>query len=287
LIERSIALRKAAQDRQALEVLQRAEQLDAQSTRVQVHLAAVYQALGEWEAADQHLTRALRDPTDSYVEKHQSTLAAARRSIDAHMCSLRISGGPAGTQIRLNGRPMGALPLDRTLRVEAGIYTLEAQQPGYYPVIRSVALGGGALVQEAVNLAPVSEQVGTFVPQDRAPAPAMGRANWLTWTFAGLGVGAAGGTVAAWAMRQHHADRWNDDGRCLKAGQTRAQTCGSEREAGKAAETWMWVGAAATGGFAAAAVASYFLNEKSPAPAAKAALSCGVGFAALSCAGRF
>jgi hypothetical protein len=281
LVERGIALRRSGEDAQALELFQRAEQLDSASARIQVHLAATYQALGEWEEADRHLTAALRDPMDPYIQRHQAVLATAKRTIDAHLGSLILSGGPRGTEVRLNGRLLGKLPLDQTLRVAAGIYTLEARLPGHYPVTRSVALAGGEVAREAVQLTPLS------APAEAAPVSASsGGANWLTWTFAGLAVGAGAFTVAAWVDRERHADAWNDNSQCLSPGQTREQVCGSELEDGKKAETWMWVGAASTAAFAAASVATVWFNS-SPSETPQAGLSCGMGLGALTCRGRF
>ena len=94
LIDRGIALRRSGDDEGALPLFVQAEKLEPDSTRVLVHLAATYQALGQWEQADRYLARALRDPTDPYVQKHQGTLAAARRTVDGHIARLRLSGGP-------------------------------------------------------------------------------------------------------------------------------------------------------------------------------------------------
>jgi tetratricopeptide (TPR) repeat protein len=285
LVTRGIALRRSGEDARALELFQQAEQLDPESARVRVHLAATYQALGEWEAADRYLTRALENPADPYIEKHQATLASARHTIDEHIGSIEIVGEPRGTQIRLNGRLVGTLPIARAVRVKAGIYTLEAQLPGHYPVTRSVALAGGVLVRESVELSPLGSGVGQFQAEDKSAGTSSNR-SWLTWTFAGLAVGAGVGTGIAWAKREQHADAWNDDDQCLSPTQTREQLCGNERKDGERAETWMWVGTAATGTFAAAAVVSYFLN-KDDADASSTALSCGVGLGEVLCAGRF
>jgi hypothetical protein len=286
LIDRGIALRRAGDDEGALPLFVQAEKLEPDSTRVLVHLAATYQALGQWEQADRYLTRALRDPSDPYVQKHQATLAAARRTVDGHIARLRLAGGPAGTQIRLNGKLIGTLPMSETMRVEAGIYTLEASLPGHYPVTRSVALAGGALAQESVELARRDTK------REVAPAPAepeaqtSGETNWLAWTFGGLAVGAAAGTVYAWAKREQHADAWNDNEQCLSPTQTRGELCGAELDAGEQAETWMYIGGAATAAFTAAAIGSIWLGG-SDEPGTDTALSCGVGLAALHCAGRF
>jgi hypothetical protein len=289
-IERGIALRRAGDDARALEQFKQAEKLEPDSTRVQVHLAATYQALGNWELADRYLTLAIRDPEDPYVQKHQAVLASARRTIEGHIGTLQLSGGPRGAEVKLNGRSIGTLPIEQPMRVEAGIYTLEARLAGHYPVTRSVALAGGTLVRESISLTPVANDVEqAATPENREQAaPASGGANWLTWTFGGLAVGAGVATVAAWATREQHVKNWNDDGQCLRAGQTRGDVCGDERQSGDRAETWMWISGAATGAFAVASVVSYWVNsDDSSESSGDAALGCGIGLGQVSCVGHF
>jgi tetratricopeptide (TPR) repeat protein len=297
LVAQGIALRRSGQDAQALAVFQRAEALEPDSARIQVHLAAAHQALGEWEAADRYLTRALAQSNDAYVQRHQSMLASARRRIDAHIGSLEVSGGPAGTQVWLNGRLVGKLPMSETVRIEGGIYTLEARLPRHYPVTRSVAIAGGSLVRESLRLQPVSSAGSESSPAvsageqsvevDAGTSPS-GTPGWLTWTLAGLTVGAAAGTAYAWTVREGHAEKWNDDDECLDAGRTREQVCSSEFDAGKSAETWMWIGGATTGAFAAATLVSLWLQRDEEAgDPSTAGLDCGFGWNQVLCSGRF
>jgi hypothetical protein len=291
LIDRGIALRKNGADAEALPLFQQAEQLDPESTRVKVHLAATYQALGQWEAADRYLARALEHPSDPYVQKHQGTLATARRTIDAHIGQLRVLGGPRGTEVRLNGKPVGTLPIDETLRVEAGIYTLEARLSGHYPVTRSVALAGGVLVRETLELEPLNaREEHAAAPADSvAPAPQVeeSHTNWWAWTFGGLAVAGGVVAVAGWATREKHAETWNDDEQCLAPNESRESQCGDELDKGKQAEKVMWVGAGATVLFSAAALGSLWLVPARRESPTDAGLRCAVGLGQLQCAGRF
>jgi hypothetical protein len=184
------------------------------------------------------------------------------------------------------------LPIEEPVRVEAGIYTLEARLPGHYPVTRSVALAGGTLVREALTLTPVGKG-----DVDGEPPPPVGRveaepesrgASWLTWTFGGLAVAAGIGTALAWSTRERHVENWNDDSQCLRAGQTRGEVCASERDSGDRAETWMWIAGAATGAFTVASVISFWADSSGDATEpADTAFDCGIGLGQLSCAGRF
>jgi hypothetical protein len=291
-IARGIALRHSGDDARALALFQRAEQLQPNSARIRVHLAATYQALGHWEDADRYLKLALEDASDPYVQKNQAILAAARRTIDAHLATLELTGDPPGAHVWLNGRSIGTLPLAQSVRVEAGTYTLEVKLEGHYPVKRNLALAGGALARERVSLAPLAR---ASVPEEGASAGEAKRDSrelqWLPWTFAGLAAGAGAGAALAWAARERHVANWNDDTVCLPAnGRTRAQTCGAEHSAGDRAETWGWVGIAAAGAFATASVVSFVLigsgTEEAEQPASSA-VSCGLGFAQVACSGHF
>lgn len=288
LVERGIALRRAGDDHRALMVFQQAEKLQPRSTRVLVHLAAAHQALGQWEEADRYLALALDNPNDPYVQKHQAMLASARRTIDGHVASLDIIGGPRGAKIWLNGRALGTLPLAAPVRVAAGIYTLEARLAGHYPVTRSVALGGGALVREQILLAPeVPQQTPSSLSV--ADAGVDSSSKWLPWTFAGLAAGAGVGAVVALVVREQNVDRFNDDTECLPRDDTpRGEACQDELDAGKSAETWMWVGTAAAGAFAAASIVTFLLMDAPGSDEQQStALSCGVGLGLVECAGRF
>jgi len=286
LVERGIALRRAGDDLGALELFQQAEQLEPGSTRVKVHLAANYQALGQWEQADKYLTQALQDPNDPYVLRHQATLASAREAVDRHIGLLQLSGSPAGTEVRLNGRPIGTLPLARTVRVAAGIYTLEAHLTGYYPVTRSVALGGGALVRESLELTPLAGATRPAAAGRDTPRAASSQATWLPWVLGGLALGAGAATVGAWAIREQHASRWNDDEQCLGPTRTREQLCGNEIRDGERAQNVMWIAGSATAAFATATVVTlWFQSDSREAPLE--ALGCGLGIGQLRCAGRF
>ena len=289
LVERGILLRRAGDDQRALMVFQQAEKLQPRSTRVLVHLAAAHQALGQWVEADRYLALALDNPTDPYVQKHQGMLASARRTIDGHVASLDIIGGPRGAKIWLNGRPLGTLPLAAPIRIAAGIYTLEARLAGHYPVTRSVALGGGALVREQILLAPeVPQQNPSNLTEVDGGVDSSSK--WIPWTFAGLAAGAGVGALVALVVREENVDRYNDDTECLSAQMPaleRGDVCGDEYDAGKSAETWMWVGTAAAGAFAAASIVTFVLLDTPDSDEQSTALSCGVGLGLVECAGRF
>jgi hypothetical protein len=288
LVETGIELRRAGDDMRALAVFQRAEKLQPRSTRVRVHLAAAYQALGQWEEADRYLALALENPDDPYVQRHQAMLVEARRTIDSHIASLDVIGGPRGAQVWLNGRPLGTLPFSAPRRVSAGIYTLQVRLSGHYPVTRSVALAGGTLVREQVVLSPEFRDAPAPQPIDDGAPESAREVSWLTWTFAGLAAGAGVGAGVALGLRELHVAKYNDDSECLLPDDTpRGEACKSDREAAERAETWMWISAAAAGAFATASVVSFVLSGPSEQEEQPIAVSCGVGFARVECGARF
>lgn len=93
LVEQGIVQRRNGDDVGALATLKRAQSLGPASSRLLVHLAAVHQALGEWEAADHFLTRALADLDDPYIRRHEVALTDARRRVDIQIGSLEVRAG--------------------------------------------------------------------------------------------------------------------------------------------------------------------------------------------------
>lgn len=299
LVDQGVNLRRSGDDDKALVVFERAESLsNTPSSRLLVHLAAVHQALGNWQQADSYLTRALSNPGNSYVKRHRATLDEARRRIDRQIGTLEVRGGPMGAQVFLNGQLQGTLPLERPLRVTAGVYNLELRHPGHYSTTRSIALAGGTIARESMNLSPVSARERPKVG-NQFSSSVDSQPHWLGWTFAGLSVASAASSIVAWRARERHAELWNDDSRCLLNGRNRSESCDSELQAGRRAETWMYLGMAATSVFAIGSALRFALESLAPfnadsaskraseSASGKASLQCGVGALSLSCSGSF
>lgn len=256
-VARGIALRAEGKDSEALQAFQQAEALDPSSVRVQIHLATVYQALGNWLLADEYLSRALARQNHPYINRHRQVLEDAKRVIDSNIGRLELDGDPPGAEIYLSGRALGTLPLAEPARSTVGSYVLEVRSPGYYPLRRPISIVGGGLVRESVHLQPESpDGPGRPVTSADAGSARFGGIEdappsrvWLTWTFAGAAIVA--GTTAAGAVifREVHAERWNDNTRCLEAARTRAEVCGDERDKVETAETVAWVSGGLAGLF--------------------------------------
>jgi hypothetical protein len=300
LITEAIALREQGKDLEGLEDLKKASELDPRSVRVQVHLSNVYQALGQWLAADQYLRMALAQPDHPYVQRHRQELDDARSVIEDNIGSLDVEGEPAGAEVKLNGRSIGTLPLAAPVPVTVGSYTLEVKMDGHYPVRRPIAIAGHGFVRESVQLERLpSDELGTrSFPGSVGPVSASTGSSssealersasrpWLTWTLAGLGAAAGLTTVGAIVYRELHARRWNDDS-CLAVGQTREQLCGDERDKVETGDAVAITSGIAAGLFAAGAIVNAFVFTE-PSGAAHAGLrGCGLGPAGASCFGAF
>jgi tetratricopeptide (TPR) repeat protein len=296
LVARGIELRNDGKDSEALKTFQKAAEIDPDSVRVQLHLATVYQALGNWLMADDYLTLALRRENHPYVSRHRKALEEAQRVINANIGRLEVEGEPAGAEVRLNGHLVGTLPLAEPVRVTVGQYMLEVRLDGHYTARRPIVIAGRALVRESVSLeALASEDRTAEKPEGGVLRPAARGGTedtsasrpWLTWTLVGLGGAAAVTTVAAVVSRELHAGRWNDNARCLEVDRTREEVCGSEREKAETAGTVAVVGAVATGLFAAGALANVFVFAPSAAPGDVGVSGCALAIGGVSCFGSF
>jgi hypothetical protein len=299
LLAEGIALRAANQDLEALQALKKAAEIDPESVRVQVHLATVYQALGEWLLADDYLRLALTHEKDPYVVRHRKVLDDAGRVISANIGRLEVEGEPAGAEVRLNGRLVGTLPLAAPARATVGSYSLEVRLDGHYTVQRPIVITGNSLIRESVRLERQPDEphgaLAAAGPGGTQGDPTLDRPAarpWLTWTLGGLSAAAGVTTISALVYREVHANNWNDNSQCLSVEQTREELCGSERDKVESAESVAVVAGVATGLFAAGALLNVFVfsSGQSPEqpPSGQAALrGCTLGPMGASCFGSF
>jgi hypothetical protein len=291
-VAEGIQLRAQGRDDEALRAFQKAAALDPDSVRVQIHLATVYQALGNWLLADEYLSKALARQNHPYVNRHRQTLEAAKRVIDSNVGQLEVDGEPAGAEVRLNGRLVGTLPLAAPIKSTIGSYQLEVRRDGHYSIQRPIVITGGALVRESIRLEPLPAgppDRGATEPRGNMPdGMDEGHSSWLTWSLVGA-AGVAGATsIGALVFRERYASRWNDNSRCLVGDRTRVEVCGDERDKANTAGTVALVSGVLAGVFATgAALSGVGVFDSGASPGEAGLRACHVGLAGASCFGTF
>ncbi len=209
LILQGLQLREQGNDLDALQLFERAHAL-APSPRALAQRALAEQALGRWVPAEVHLREALAARDDPWIAQYRTALDGALAVIGEHLGHLQVNGGVAGATLRLDGRPVGRLPLSEPLRVVVGRPLLEVTLAGHYPVRREITIKAGSLSTETIELVPVpalAPAAGRVQePATRAgaeqriaaePRDAGGLSPVVFWTAAG--VTAAVGAVALWS----------------------------------------------------------------------------------------
>lgn len=101
---------------------------------------------------------------------------------------LRVLTRPHGSEVRLDGVPVGVTPLDIT--VAAGEHEVMVERPGFVAHRRKLQFGEGATETIAVELGPVAPEDGRAPRRLAAPG----------WATLAVGLGAAGGGVALFAL---------------------------------------------------------------------------------------
>jgi hypothetical protein len=193
LLHEGVEMRKSGDDRAAYELFVRAF-ATTPSPRVAAQLGFAEQALGYWVDADQHLRAALA-ADDPWIASHRQVLEEAARYVSDHIGQLQVTG-TAGTIVRLNGRPVGVLPLAQPMRLVAGVAILEARLPNSTAVVRTVMLAPGELAREHLDLEPLPPPPPpSLAPPSVVAKPARPPRRWRRPT--GIALLVAGALTAA------------------------------------------------------------------------------------------
>jgi serine/threonine-protein kinase len=166
-IRKGLELRRLRHDAEALEAFRRAYALKA-TPRALAQIALAEQALGDWVDAEADLDAALQSSGDVWIAPHRSALLEGLATIRSHLGWVEITADAPGTRAWVNGAPVGALPLPRPVRVEAGSVVIELRADGFVPVRRVAFVEPGGSAREAVRLVPLAPEP--------APPRAEGRA---------------------------------------------------------------------------------------------------------------
>lgn len=151
LVKEGIGLRREGKDLAALKKFEEANALQY-SPRTVAQIGLAEQAIGRWGAADRHLRAALSEGDDAWVVKNRKSLEQALKTVGQHTGQLEIAGTPAGSEVLVDGEPVGKLPLAGPIGATAGVVAIEVRAPGYMPVVRSAQVVTGGLARESFNL---------------------------------------------------------------------------------------------------------------------------------------
>jgi hypothetical protein len=154
-IKKGIDLRRTGNDQAALREFQQAY-AKHKSPRSAAQLSLCEQAVGLWAEAEAHMTEALSAKEDPWVTKNRAVLESALLKTRGFVGRVEISGGPAGAQISAGGVPVGTLPMNGPISLNAGSVDLEVTAPGHRGVTRSFTLGAGTYQRISIRLEPLA-----------------------------------------------------------------------------------------------------------------------------------
>lgn len=280
LIRRGIEYRKAQDDLSARAQFQKAYDL-THSPRAAAQLGLAEFALGRWEDAEAHVSEALRTPSDPFITKYRGELDESLATIKGHVARVEIIGDPPGSEVFVNGRPAGRLPLADPVAVSAGQVEVELRATGFKAASRTVTLSGGQYQRLVLRLEatpPVAsaspESKGSDPRPTSTDGPAPSGDGALTpagdgsevrraakWTALGLaGAGVVTGVTATIVYQTnlktfeglHGGGCFDDGGRAVDADGINVPECQSSLSTYRTARTWQIVGFASAGAFAAA-----------------------------------
>ena len=204
LIAKGLELRRQEKQIDALDLFQRAHAI-APSPRTLGQMGLVEASLQRWAAAEAHVTAALATPNDPWVRKNRGFLDQAFATAKGHMGELEIIA-PPGTEISIDGKPMGSLPAIPVIRRSEGQVVVAASSVGFQDFTKTVSIVGGARTSLAIVLDPVESRPAVAlappVPLVTSPPPAplaeSRRSSWKTWT--GSILVATGAGLLAWGI---------------------------------------------------------------------------------------
>jgi hypothetical protein len=153
---------------------------------IAANMGTVELELGRHRDAAEHLAWSLRRVPPTAPAPLLEALKASLDQARSHVAALATAVVVEGAEIRVDGRVVGAAPLEDQIFVEPGTHLVEAAAPGFVSARVSLAAEAGASVVLVLALAPV--------PPPPAPAPvleAQPRRDALVLRLAAIGVLAA------------------------------------------------------------------------------------------------
>ncbi|AKF03808.1 tetratricopeptide repeat protein [Sandaracinus amylolyticus] len=139
----------------AIEQWTRAYELDPRPL-LQFNLSQAYERLGRLEdaihALELYLERA--DPNDEHQSDARARVSALRERVGR--TSVRVTGGPEGATILVDGEDRGRTPRPDPIQVSPGSHRIAVRAQGYAEFTSSVVVPAGQSVDVAVDMQPSS-----------------------------------------------------------------------------------------------------------------------------------
>jgi hypothetical protein len=172
LIREANELRRSHQDAKALPLFREAYEI-SRTPRSAAQLGLAELALGYWDAANGHLTEALTQGRNPWVEKNRRILEASQKDARSHLAPLTVQGTPSGAEVVLNRHVVGTLPLPGPVLVNEGQIEVEVRASAYRPDRRVITVAGAVATQITVNLE--HETAAPAVTETQQPPPRVQR----------------------------------------------------------------------------------------------------------------
>jgi tetratricopeptide (TPR) repeat protein len=167
MVDEAMAQHTAGQLAVALDMYREAYSLFP-TARGTAQLGLCEETLGELGPAESHLDEALKQRKDPWIKQKQKDLRAALKRIQKQAGTLNVSGTPDGTEILVNERVVGTLPLAAPLRVTTGAIKVRARKKGYTEVEQLVDVTARSSRQVLITLSEAPPPVVIPMP---FPAP--------------------------------------------------------------------------------------------------------------------
>jgi hypothetical protein len=314
LIAKGNELRRAGTPGPALPYFQKAYEL-ARTPRTTGQLGLAELAAGYPVEAEAHLSMALQTPDDPSIVKYQQILADALTLARHQIGELSIEGSPAGADVIVNGRSVGALPLPIAIKLPARNAEIIVRASGYSERHEMMPIAGGQRHSLTVRLLPIAKPVepeptvvvappappaaAPPVPAPAAPAPTVVEARAAAPTASGSGMRTAawvtgGGAVVALGggVALHFAARTNSarfNASCAtQPHPLETESCRDTNDAWQFDKLFSLVGYAAGGALAVTSAVLFWTSRPAPSHAsAQAHFRCAPTPTGVGCAGVF
>jgi hypothetical protein len=187
---RALELFDRGQYAEALTEFQRAYSL-APSFRIQYNIGLCHAALGDAAQAVEAFTSYLREGAEHIPGPRRTQVESEVARLSKQLASLQLEVEEAGSDVTLDGAPLGAGPISRQLRLNQGKHTISVRSPDGTLKTQTVQLAGGQEQRLHFDAARTPPTPATPPATAAATAPSESRpVPWLAWGITGA-LGAA------------------------------------------------------------------------------------------------